>query len=122
MTLWERSILSMEKGFNRLKTFSSTLSERVQSEIVIMRLRMQMDDVRRQIDEEHRRIGARMMEQRDGGTLPPSFEVFCLQEAVAAAIERIGQLEKELDGIEAALEREASAIKAPRRSAGEKSA
>lgn len=111
MTVWEKALVNMEKGYNRVTLFASTLSERVKSDISIVRIRMQMDRVQKEMDEQHRVIGARLMEQNSGGTLPASFAIFLKQGEIAAATERLAQLEKESDGLQEELGREAEAIK-----------
>lgn len=115
MTVWEKALVNMEKGYAKLSAFAATFSERVKSDINIIRVRMQMDDARAAIAKQHEIIGSRLLEQSGNGTLPTSIEVFFKQEDIAAAIERIIKLEKDLDGLQEELNLEAASIKNPPR-------
>ncbi|MDH4162568.1 MAG: hypothetical protein OEW15_07740 [Nitrospirota bacterium] len=112
MTVWEKALVNMEKGYTRVTSFAGTLSERVKSDIAIIRIRMQMDRVQKAIGEQHRKVGERLLEQSTGGTLPANFAAFFKQGEIASLLERIAQLEKEADGLLEELSREADAIKA----------
>lgn len=110
----------MEKGYAKLSSFATNFSERVKSDIQIIRIRMQMDEARAKIAQQHEFIGGRLLEQSGGGTLPASFDLFFRQEDISAAMERISSYEKDLDGLEEELSLEAGAITKHARKAEDK--
>lgn len=110
MTVWEKALVNMEKGYAKLSSFAANFSVRVKSDITIIRVRMHMDDLRKEIAGEQAAIGGRLREQFQSGTLPSSFELFFKQEDVAAALDKIAKLEKDVKGLEEELNRESAAI------------
>lgn len=119
MTVWEKALVNMEKGYEKLNSFAKNVSERVKSDINIVRVRMQMDELRKDIEKQHAVIGCRLLEQSDSGSLPSSFEGFFRQDDISAALEAIARLEKSLDGLEEELNKEAAAVSSrPRKDEG----
>ena len=113
MTVWEKSLVNMERGYARLNSFAKNVSERVKSDINIVRVRMQMDELRKKLEKQHAVIGNRLLEQSESGSLPSTFELFFKQDDIAASLERIIKIEKDLDGLEEELNREAAAVASP---------
>jgi hypothetical protein len=84
----------------------------VQAEINIIRLRMQLDDVKEHIREQHMIIGRKLLELRNNAALPASFELFFKSDDIAAALEKIASCEKDLENILDELRTEAAAVQA----------
>src|SRR5512138_638491 len=107
MALWERTITNLQKGYDRLTSFAAVFSERLRAEVNIVRLRMQIEDVQRSIDEQHRLVGEKLVTMRDDGSLPPANEQFFRTEDVSASLEKLARLEKELENLADELQAEA---------------
>lgn len=122
MPLWEKTLINLQKGVEKLNSFSAVFAERMRAEINIVRLRMQLDDVQGQIDEQHRIIGKKLAALHESGSLPESFENFFTNDDIADALANIARLEKQLDNIHDELAAEAESIKSARRYDREKSA
>ncbi len=123
MSLWEKTLINLNKGFDKLSLFGATFSERIKAEISIIRLRLRIDDVQDAIREEHRDIGRKLMELKDDNALPASFEAFFRNDEVAASLNRIAEQERALDNLFDDLEAEADLLKqAPKRRNKERTA
>jgi hypothetical protein len=112
MTLWEKTITSLQQGYERITAFAALFSERLQAEINIIRLRLQLDEVKEQIREQHQVIGRKLLELRDEASMPASLELFFKNDDVSAALEKIASCEKDLENILDELRSEADAVKA----------
>lgn len=110
MTVWQKALINLEKGYDKLSSFAAVFADRVKAEITIIRVRMQIDDVRDRIGEQQRLIGARLLAQRSEDALPRSFARFFQQDDIVAALERITQLEKELEMLQEELSDETAAV------------
>lgn len=115
MNLWEKTLVNLNKGYERLTLFAATFSERVRAEINIVRLRMQKDELEEAIDEEVRLIGGRLIVLRNKGTLPATMDQFLANDEIVASLEKISLHEKTLDDLREELGREAAAIRRDRR-------
>jgi archaellum component FlaC len=123
MNLWEKTIINLQQGYEKMTAFAAVFSERLKAEINIIRLRMQLDEVQEQIRDQHYIIGRKLLELRDGGSLPASLELFFKNDEIASALEKISSYEKDLENILDELRSEADALKAvPTRKDEEKAA
>jgi hypothetical protein len=122
MAVWEKTIRNVQKGYERLTVFAAVFSERVRAEVNIIRLRTQIDGVRRAIGEQHRAVGEKLLSRRGEGTLPATLELFFTTDEVAAALKRIAELEKELENLQDELQAEAVSLKRVARKEREPSA
>jgi len=112
MTLWEKTISNIEKGYERLTLFAALLSDRVKAEINIIRLRMQLDEVQDRIRDRQAFIGRRLLELRGRGAHIHSFDHFFQNDEIAAALEEISRLEKDVLNIQDDLRSETDVLKA----------
>jgi hypothetical protein len=122
MNLWETSLVNLQKGYEKLTLFAATFSDRVRAEINIVRLRMQINEVRKAVREEQLAVGRRLLEMHDDGTLPDTFERFFGNEEVAGSLEKIALHEKTLDNLIDDLESESSVLKLTRQKKDEEQA
>lgn len=111
MTIWEKAILNMQKGSQKMATAAALFSERVKSEITIARLRIRLNDVQALIDEQHRAIGRKLIDLKGRSALPASTEQFIKDEEIVAAIAEIESREKEKEDLCAAMTAELDAFK-----------
>ena len=111
MAVGEKAITNLQRGYDRITAFAAVFSERMRAEVNIIRIRTQIDGVRRDIGEQHRIIGAKLLATRDEGTLPATIELFFSNDEVAASLKRITVLEKELENLQDELQAEAVTLK-----------
>jgi hypothetical protein len=109
MKIWERTVLSMQKGIRKVYAGAAVFSERVEAEIAIVRLKIRMDDVRTRIDELHRDIGRTVVDLARKQALPPGTGQLLEQEEIASALVELEEREKEMEElvVEAKNERDA---------------
>lgn len=111
MTVWEKTLINLQKGHARLLSFAAIFSERLRAEINIIRLRMQIDAVRGKINEQHRFIGQRLLSMKEGDTLPRTTELFFRNDEIAASLEKIERYHKDLEILLDDLQHEADVLK-----------
>jgi predicted nucleic acid-binding Zn-ribbon protein len=99
MTIWGKTILNIEKGTRKLTVAAATFSEWVKTELAVIRIRIQIDDAQRGIDELHRQIGRKITDLRKQDALPKSTEQLLKDEAVSIALAEIADREQELEGL-----------------------
>jgi hypothetical protein len=122
MTVWEKSLINIQKGYGKLMSFASNVSERAKAEINIIRLRMQIDALRDTIGDYHRSIGRKLVEMKDNDTLPKSFDLFFTSSEITALLEKIDRAQKDLEILLDDLRHESEALKAVSAPDEEKSA
>jgi len=111
MTVWEKTLINLQKGHGKLMAFAANASERVKAEITIVRLRLQIDDVKMTIGEHHRSIGSKLLEMKAQDALPPSFDLLFLNSEIAAHLEKIDKAQKDLEILLDDLRHESDALK-----------
>ena len=112
MTVWEKTLVNIQKGYTKLTVFASIFSERARAEINIVRIRMEIDSVQRSIAEQQQLIGKKLLDLKDGGDLPRIFELFFAGDEIASALEQIERLNRELEIHLDDLQNEAEVLKA----------
>jgi hypothetical protein len=111
MTIWEKSLISIQKGYGKLMSFAANVSERAKAEINIIRLRMQIDSLRNTIGDYHRSIGKKLLEMKDTDSLPKSFDLFFTSSEITAHLEKIDRAQKDLEILLDDLRHETEALK-----------
>lgn len=99
MTVWEKTLVNLQRGHDRLMSFAAILSERVKAEVTIVRLQMQISEIREKVREQHRIIGQKLLEIKDNDTLPVSFDHFFRSGEIASALERIERAQRDLESL-----------------------
>ncbi|MEK6743883.1 MAG: hypothetical protein AABZ15_09740 [Nitrospirota bacterium] len=112
MTVWEKTLINLQKGYGKLMSFTANASERIKAEITIVRLRMQIDALRGTIGDHHRSIGKKLLEMRDTDALPGSFALFFTNSEITAHLEKIERAQKDLEILLDDLRHESDALKA----------
>jgi uncharacterized protein YdgA (DUF945 family) len=110
MTIWEKAIVNMQKGAQKLSATAAIFSERVKSEITIARLRIKLDEVQSQVNERYQIIGRRVVNLKNGAALPRTAEQLVTDEEIAAAMTEIAAREKEKEGLRAEIANEQAAF------------
>jgi hypothetical protein len=116
MTIWEKAILNMQKGAQKILTSATVLSARVKSEIVLARLRIRLDEVQSRIDEQHRVIGRTLIDLKGRSALPRTTELLMGNEEITAALAELETRKKEKDDVLADMAAERSAVTPPEKS------
>ena len=111
MTIWEKAVLNMQKGAQKLSAAAVIISERVKAEITIARLRIRLDEIQSRINEHYRIIGRRVVNLAKGDALPRASEQLVQDEEIAAAMTEIDALKKDRDDLYGEIEREQAAFK-----------
>ncbi len=111
MTVWEKAILNMQKGSQRIAATAAVISERVRSEIAIIRLKIKVDEVQSLIDEQYRLIGRRVVNLKNGDALPKTVEQLVNDEQIAAATVEIEARKKEREELRQEIALEQAAFK-----------
>lgn len=111
MTVWERTLVNLQKGHGKLMSFAANASERIKAEVNIIRLRSQIDALRDTIGDHHRSIGRKLLEMKDSDALPKSFNLFFSNSDIPAHLEKIDLAQKDLEILLDDLRRESDALK-----------
>jgi hypothetical protein len=111
MTVWEKTLVNLQKGYAKLTFFAATFSDRVRAEINIVRLKMQINDVRNKVGEQQRFIGQKLLELRDAENLPRTLELFFKLDEISSAVEKIERYQKDQEILLDDLQQEAEALK-----------
>src|SRR5512139_1371543 len=111
MSFWEKTIGNVQKGHERLLSFAATFSDRLRAEINIVRLKIQIEGIKRQISDQHQIIGRKAIELKEDNNLPRTWELFFQLDDIAAAVENAERLEKEEEILLDDLQREADVLK-----------
>lgn len=112
MTVWEKTLINLQKGYGKLMSFAANASERIKAEITIVRLRMQIDELRETIGDHQRSMGKKLLEMKDAGALPASFDFFFANTEIATHLEKIERAQKDLEILLDDLRHESDALKA----------
>ena len=111
MTIWEKAILNMHKGTQKLSVAAATFSERVKAEITIARLRIRLDDIQSRIDEQYRIIGRKVVGLKNRSELPKTAEQLMKDAEIAVALAEIEAREKDVEDLNAGIAQEQAAFK-----------
>ena len=111
MTIWEKAILNMHKGTQKLSVAAATFSERVKAEITIARLRIRLDDVQSLIDEQYRIIGRKVAGLKNRSELPKTAEQLMKDAEIAVALAEIEAREKDIEDLKAGIAQEQAAFR-----------
>lgn len=118
MTIWEKVIVNMEKGAQKITTGAALFSERVRAEVAIAKLRIRRDGIRAQIAEQERIIGRRFIVLTKEDELPRTSEQLLKDESILAALSEIVAREQDLEDVQNEIVKEQEEFK-PVNKAGE---
>jgi hypothetical protein len=99
MTIWEKAILNMQRGSQRLSVAAALFADRVRAEISIVRLRIRIDEVQNRIDELYQGIGRRVVNLTLGDALPKTSERLLQDEEIAQAMADLKDRKQELEDL-----------------------
>ena len=122
MTVWEKTLINLQKGYAKLASFAATFSDRVKAEITIVRLRMQIDGIQAKVRVQQQFIGQRLLEMKENDTLPSTFDLLFKNYEIASAVGKIERYQKDREILLDDLRREAEVLKPAPASHDERSA
>jgi len=99
MTIWEKAILNMQRGSQRLSVAAVLFADRVRAEISLVRLRIKIDEVQNRIDELYQGIGRRVVNLALGDALPKTSDSLLQDEDIAAAMANLKDRKQELEDL-----------------------
>jgi transcription initiation factor TFIIIB Brf1 subunit/transcription initiation factor TFIIB len=111
MTIWEKAILNMQKGTQKIADVAAVFSERVKAELVIVRLRIRIGEIQARINELYGTIGRKVVELKNKEEVPKTSEELLLDEEIAAAMNELVQQKKEIEELESDIKSEQDAFK-----------
>lgn len=115
MTIWEKAIVNMQKGSQKIIAFAEVFSERVKAELAIVRLRIRIEEMQAQIDELYKVMGRKIVELKNKGELPKTSEQLLNQDEIAAAMNELAQLKLEINDLQDEMKAEQEARKPVRK-------
>jgi hypothetical protein len=97
MTIWGKTILNIEKGSKKISVMAATFSEWVKTELVIIRLRIKIDETQTAIDQLHRQIGRKIMDLKKQEALPKATDLLFRDEEIVMAMAELTDREQEIE-------------------------
>ena len=111
MTIWEKAVLNMQRGSQRISIASALFADRVRVEIDVVRLRIRIDEVQERIDELYQAIGRKVVNLTRGEALPKTTEQLVQDEEIAAAMSELADRKQELEELHGKIASEQDSVK-----------
>jgi hypothetical protein len=111
MTIWEKSVVNIQKGILKVTVAAATFSERVKAEIAVVRLRIRLDEVQARIDGLHKIIGRKVETLKNSEMMPKTTDQLLKDENIDVALRELGEWKKELEDLKSEIKREQDAFK-----------
>jgi hypothetical protein len=116
MTIWEKAILNMQRGAQRISVAAVLFSERVRVEIAIVRLRIRINEVQARINELYQIIGRKLVNLATGDALPKMSEQLVENEDISLAMHELVDRKQEIEDLNDKIRSEQNLFKtAPKR-------
>ncbi len=112
MTIWEKAVLNMQRGSQRISVAAVMFSERVRVEINVIRLRIRINEVQTRIDELYQVIGRTLVNLANGDALPKTSEQLVQNEDISIAMHEISDRKQELEELQEKIKSELNLFKA----------
>jgi predicted nucleic acid-binding Zn-ribbon protein len=111
MTIWEKAILNMQKGTQKVAVMAAVFSERVKAELAIVRLRIRIDEIQTRIDVLYGAIGRKVVDLKNKSEMPKTSQELLLDEEITAAMNELVQQKKEIEELKNDIKSEQDAFK-----------
>ena len=111
MTIWEKTILNVQQGLQKLNIFAAYFSERVKAEISLVRQRIRVNEIQARIDELYRLIGRRVVDLKNTGEVPKTSEQLFKDEDIVDALNELSEEKKEMEELLEEIKIEQEALK-----------
>jgi hypothetical protein len=99
MSIWEKTVVNVERGSRKITAFAATFSERIKAELAIIRLQVKIDELLRRIDDLHRMIGARVVDLKNRDIMPKTTEQLFFDDEITAALSELADRVREIEGL-----------------------
>ena len=99
MKIWEKMVLNIQQGIQKLQVFAAFFSERVKAEIAIVRLRIRIKEAQTRIDELYRIIGRKVVDLKNRGEMPKASEQLLRDDEMFSAMNELAEQKKELEDL-----------------------
>jgi hypothetical protein len=99
MTIWEKAVLNIQRGVQRVTIAAIVFSERVRAEIAIVRFRIRINEIQARIDELYQGIGRKVVALSKTDAMPKTTEQLLQDLDIAAAREELFNREKEIEDL-----------------------
>ncbi len=103
MTIWEKAILNMQKGSKKIAAAAATFSEGVKAELIMIRLKIRIDEVQARIDELHGLIGRKVVGLKKQEMLPKTTEQLLKDDEIASVMTELTDREQEIEELKTEL-------------------
>jgi hypothetical protein len=100
MTIWEKAVLNMQRGAQRISVAAVLFAERVRVEIAIVRLRIRINEVQARIDELYQSIGRKVVNLALGDALPKASEQLVQDEEISIAMQELADRKQEIEELQ----------------------
>lgn len=111
MTIWEKAVLNMQRGSQRISVAAVLFSERVRVEIAVVRLRIRINEVQARIDELYQGIGRTVVNLAKGDALPKTTEQLVQNEEISLAMQELSDRKQELEELQDKIKSEQNLFK-----------
>jgi hypothetical protein len=111
MTIWEKAVLSMQRGSQRISVAAVLFAERVRVEIAVVRLRIRINEVQTRIDELYQGIGRTLVNLANGDALPKTSEQLVQNEDISLAMQELSDRKQELEELQDKIKSEQNLFK-----------
>jgi hypothetical protein len=116
MTIWEKAVLNMQRGGQRISVAAVLFAERMRSEVAIVRLRIRTREVQARIEELYQIIGRQVANLAFGDALPKTSEQLVQNEDISIALHELADRKQELEELNDMIRSEQNLFKsAPKR-------
>jgi seryl-tRNA synthetase len=116
MTIWEKAVMNMQRGAQRISVAAVLFAERVKAETAVVRLRIRINEVQARIDELHQSIGKTLVNLATGDALPKTSEQLVQNEQISEAMRELIDRKQEIEELNEKIRSEQNVFKtAPKR-------
>lgn len=99
MTVWEKAVVNIQKGTQKIASAAAMFSERVKAEIIIVRLKIRMHEVQERINELYQIIGRTVVELAKKNEMPEETEQMLRHDDIVSAVNELGNREREMEDL-----------------------
>jgi hypothetical protein len=111
MTIWEKAVVNVQQGVQKVNAVAAVFSERVKAEIAIVRLRIRINEIQKRIDEHYQTIGHIIVDLKNRGEIPKTSEQLLKDEDIVAAMHELEEQKKEIEDLQNEIRIEQEALK-----------
>ena len=111
MNIWEKAVLNMQRGAQRISVAAVLFAERVRAEIAIVRLRIRINEVQARIDELYQSIGRKVVTLALGDALPKTSEQLLQNEEISEALHELTDRKQEIEELQDRIKSEQNLFK-----------